>query len=213
MGESGEIKNPAPQKTKGYLHKDKRRFTRLHVQKGAGATPAITCKRRVHACRCLLSSQGLSGLLVHVFAKSMFIGEYSHTIDVKGRLAMPAKFRAKLQRGAVVTRGLDSCLFVFSAAEWKKFAEQVVSAPLTKANSRAFSRFLLAGAVEAEFDKQGRILIPEYLRAHAGLSKKTVVAGLGSRIEIWDDAAWQKYSKVTEKNSVSIAEELSELGI
>lgn len=143
----------------------------------------------------------------------MFIGEYSHTIDDKGRLAIPAKFRAKLERGAVVTRGLDSCLFLFSANEWKKFAEQVVSAPLTKANSRAFSRFLLAGASEAEFDKQGRVLLPEYLRSHAGLKKRTVVAGLGSRIEIWDEAAWEKYSKVTEKNSATIAEELSELGI
>lgn len=143
----------------------------------------------------------------------MFIGEYSHTIDAKGRLAMPAKFRARLKRGAVVTRGLDNCLFVFSATEWEKFAAQVTTAPLTKANSRAFSRFLLAGASEAEFDKQGRILIPEYLRTHAGLDKKTVVAGLGSRIEIWDETAWQKYSKVTEQNSVSIAEELSELGI
>lgn len=149
---------------------------------------------------------------MHV-AIAMFIGEYSHTIDAKGRLAMPSKFRSKLQRGAVVTRGLDNCLFVFSASEWKKFAEQVVNAPLTKANSRAFSRFLLAGAVEVEFDKQGRMLLPEYLRTHAGLTKKTIVAGLGSRIEIWDDTAWQQYSKVTEKNSVSIAEELSELGI
>jgi MraZ protein len=143
----------------------------------------------------------------------MFFGEYSHTIDAKGRLAMPAKFRAKLQRGAVVTRGLDNCLFVFSANEWKQFADQVMRAPLTKATSRAFSRFLLAGAVEAEFDKQGRILIPEYLRGHAGLQKKTIVAGLGSRLEIWDEGAWQKYSKVTERNSTSIAEELSELGI
>ncbi|MFA6551315.1 MAG: division/cell wall cluster transcriptional repressor MraZ [Patescibacteria group bacterium] len=142
----------------------------------------------------------------------MFIGEYSHTIDDKGRVAVPAKFRAKLQNGAVVTRGLDNCLFLYSKDEWQKLAEQISTSPINKANSRAFSRFMLAGAMEAEFDKQGRILLPEYLRGHAYLRKNVIMAGLYNRIEIWDEKAWQKYSKTTGKNSGKIAEELGELG-
>jgi MraZ protein len=142
----------------------------------------------------------------------MFIGEYSHTIDDKGRVAVPAKFRTKLQSGAVVTRGLDNCLFLYSKDEWQKLAEQISASPINKSNSRAFSRFMLAGAMEAEFDKQGRILLPEYLRGHAGLRKNVIMAGLFNRIEIWDEAAWKKYSKTTGKNSSKIAEELGELG-
>lgn len=143
----------------------------------------------------------------------MFIGEYSHTIDDKGRVAVPAKFRTKLQSGAVVTRGLDSCLFLFSADEWAKLAEKIANSPINKANTRAFGRFMLAGAMEAEFDRQGRILLPEYLRVHANLKKDVTIAGLYSRIEIWDTIAWRQYSKVTDKNSAKIAEELGELGM
>jgi len=128
-------------------------------------------------------------------------------------MAVPAKFRTKLKSGAVVTRGLDSCLFLFSKDEWEKLAEKIANSPINKANSRAFGRFMLAGAMEAEFDRQGRILLPEYLRQHANLNKKAVVAGLYSRIEIWEESAWKKYSKVTEKNSGKIAEELGELGV
>ncbi|PIR95014.1 cell division/cell wall cluster transcriptional repressor MraZ [Candidatus Falkowbacteria bacterium CG10_big_fil_rev_8_21_14_0_10_37_6] len=143
----------------------------------------------------------------------MFIGEYSHTIDAKGRMAVPAKFRAKLTSGAVVTRGLDNCLFLFSKEEWQKLAEQISASPINKANTRAFGRFMLAGATEAEFDKQGRILLPEYLRVYTGLKKKAIIAGIYNRIEIWEEGAWQKYSKQTQKNSAKIAEELGELGI
>lgn len=142
----------------------------------------------------------------------MFIGEYSHTIDDKGRVAVPAKFRIKLQSGAVVTRGLDNCLFLYSKDEWQKLAEQISASPINKSNSRAFSRFMLAGAMEAEFDRQGRILLPEYLRGHAGLRRNVIMAGLYNRIEIWDEIAWKKYSKTTGKNSGKIAEELGELG-
>lgn len=142
----------------------------------------------------------------------MFIGEYSHTIDDKGRVAVPAKFRAKLQSGAVVTRGLDDCLFLYAKEEWEKLAEQIAVTPLNKSNSRAFSRFMLAGAMEAEFDKQGRVLLPEYLRIHAGLRVKVIIAGVYDRIEIWDEGAWQKYSRATAKNSGRIAEELEGLG-
>ncbi|MFH1326361.1 MAG: division/cell wall cluster transcriptional repressor MraZ [Candidatus Falkowbacteria bacterium] len=141
----------------------------------------------------------------------MFIGEYSHNIDDKGRVAVPAKFRSKLKSGAVVTRGLDNCLFLYSQDEWKKLAEQIASAPINKANTRAFGRYMLAGAMEAEFDKQGRILLPEYLRDYASLKKKAIIAGLYNRIEIWDESAWKKYSKTTEKNSSKIAEGLGEL--
>jgi len=141
----------------------------------------------------------------------MFIGEYSHNIDDKGRMAVPSKFRQKLKNGAVVTRGLDNCLFLYSKEEWEKLAEQIAASPINKANSRAFSRFMLAGAMEAEFDKQGRILLPDYLRGHAGLKKKAIVAGLYSRIEIWDEDTWKKYSKANEKNSAKIAEGLGEL--
>ncbi len=141
----------------------------------------------------------------------MFIGEYSHNIDDKGRVAVPAKFRSKLKSGAVVTRGLDNCLFLYSQDEWKKLAEQIASAPINKANTRAFGRYMLAGAMEAEFDKQGRILLPEYLRDYASLKKKAIIAGLYNRIEIWNESSWKKYSKTTEKNSGKIAEGLGEL--
>ena len=142
----------------------------------------------------------------------MFIGEYSHAIDDKGRVAVPAKFRNMLQNGAVVTRGLDNCLFLYAKEEWQKLAEQISASPINKANSRAFSRFMLAGAMEAEFDRQGRILLPEYLRTHAGLRKNVILAGLYNRIEIWDEGSWQKYSKVTGRNSGRIAEELEGVG-
>lgn len=144
---------------------------------------------------------------------TMFIGEYSHTIDDKGRVAVPAKFRTQLKNGAVVTRGLDNCLFLFSKEEWQKLAQQISASPINKANTRAFGRFMLAGASEAEFDKQGRILLPEYLRGHASLSKKAIIAGIYNRIEIWEESAWQKYSRQTQKNSAKIAEELGELGM
>jgi len=143
----------------------------------------------------------------------MFIGEYQHAVDGKGRLAVPVKFRKDLTKGAVVTRGLDRCLFVFSAVEWQKLAEKLAALPLSQANARAFARLMLAGAMEAEVDKQGRVLLPEYLREYAKIGKDVVVAGLYSRIEIWDRAAWEKYKTKTEKDSDHIAERMGELGI
>src|SRR3989338_7898113 len=123
----------------------------------------------------------------------MFIGEYHHSIDEKGRLAVPVKFRSRLKKGAVVTRGLDQCLFLFEAGEWNAFAKRVAALPLSKSDDRAFSRFMLAGAMEVEIDSQGRVVLPEYLREYAVLAKETVVAGLFNRIEIWDKALWDKY--------------------
>lgn len=126
---------------------------------------------------------------------------------------MPVKFRSQLGKGAIVTRGLDHCLFVFTQAEWQELAKKLVALPLAQANSRAFARLMLAGAMEVELDSQGRILLPDYLRQYAGLGKKAIIAGVYNRMEIWDETAWQQYKAKTESNSNEIAEKLSELGI
>lgn len=143
----------------------------------------------------------------------MFIGEFQHSLDDKSRLAIPVKFRAELKTGAVVTRGLDSCLFVFTKTEWKKLAEKLINLPLTQANSRAFARLMLSGAMDVKLDSQGRIIVPDYLQKFAGLKKKIVVTGLYSRLEIWDEDRWQVYKQQTEANSNDIAEKMGELGI
>ncbi len=143
----------------------------------------------------------------------MFIGEYSHTLDDKGRVAIPIKFRATLKKGAVVTRGLDHCLFVYTAAEWGKLAEKLVNLPISQANSRAFARLMLAGAMDIDVDKQGRVMLPDYLREFAHLQKDVVVAGLYNRLEIWDAATWKKYKEQTEAESNEIAERMGELGV
>lgn len=143
----------------------------------------------------------------------MFIGEYQHNLDLKGRLAIPVKFRDKLAGGAIITRGLDSCLFLFALKEWEILAQKLVALPLAQANSRAFVRLMLAGAMDVEIDKQGRILIPDYLRKYAGFKREAIIAGLYNRIEIWDSEKWQEYKTKTEGSSEEIAEKLSELGI
>ena len=143
----------------------------------------------------------------------MFIGEYTISMDAKGRIAVPAKFRTSLNANAVVTRGLDKSLFLYTKAEWETIATKLAALPLSKANSRAFARLMLAGAYDTELDKQGRIMIPEYLRKFGSLKKKVVVAGLYSRIEIWDYDAWQEYKASTERDSTAIAEGLGELGV
>ena len=142
-----------------------------------------------------------------------FIGEYSHSLDDKGRLAIPTKFRADLKKGAVVTKGLDSCLFLYTKAEWNKAAEKYAALPISQSNSRAFSRHMLAGAMDVEFDKQGRALIPEYLRQFAELKKSVVIAGLYNRLEIWDEEKWKTYKSQTESESNAIAERMAELGV
>ncbi|MCG2698734.1 division/cell wall cluster transcriptional repressor MraZ [Candidatus Parcubacteria bacterium] len=143
----------------------------------------------------------------------MFIGEYKHNLDNKGRLAVPAKFRAILKSGAVVTKGLDDCLFLYSKKEWEELAQKISSLPVNKANDRAFARFTLAAAMEVDFDKQGRIMLPEYLRKFCSLKKKVIIAGLYDRLEIWDENKWNKYKTGTEKKSGAIAEALGELGV
>ena len=142
----------------------------------------------------------------------MFIGEYKHSVDDKGRMAIPAKFRKSLAGGVVVTRGIDPHLYIFPAEEWAKLADKIAKLSITQANSRAFSRHMLGGASEAEIDSQGRILIPEYLRKHAGISNQAVVIGLYDRVEIWSDERWHEHHAKIEQNSQQIAEQLGELG-
>jgi len=143
----------------------------------------------------------------------MLIGEYHYNLDTKGRLALPAKLRHELGETVIVTRGLDSCLFVYSKKEWEVLLSQLVNLPLTQSNSRAFSRFMLAGAVESEIDQQGRVLIPDYLRKFAGLNKKVVIAGVSNRLEIWDENLWNEYRTKTERDVNDIAEKLINFGI
>ena len=143
----------------------------------------------------------------------MLLGEYRHNLDTKGRVAIPAKFREKLAAGAIITRGLDNCLFVFGPKEWETLAAKLTALPLSQSNSRAFVRLMLSGAADVEFDAQGRILIPDYLRKYAGLDKKVVITGLYSRLEIWGEEQWEKYKQKTESSSEEIAEQLGELGI
>jgi len=143
----------------------------------------------------------------------MFIGEYHFTIDSKGRIAIPAKLRTGFLNKGVITRGLDNCLFLFTINDWDQMAEKIKTLPISQANSRAFSRLMLAGAMEVELDSQGRILIPDYLRKYAKLNKKIVLAGVYSRLEVWDEEEWAKYKEKTEKESEDIAEKLSDLGI
>jgi MraZ protein len=143
----------------------------------------------------------------------MFIGEYNHSIDEKGRLAMPVKFRAEMAGGAVVTKGLDNCLSVYTEKEWEVLAEKLANLPLTQAASRAFARLMLAGATQVTIDKQGRINVPGYLHEFAGLSGTVVIAGLFTRVEIWSQKNWQEYKSKTEGDSSAIAEELTNLGV
>lgn len=153
-------------------------------------------------------------MLVHHFKQQpVFIGEYSHNLDDKGRLAIPVKFRRELAKGAVVTRGLDNCLFLYTKPEWAKLAEKLAALPISQANSRAFSRLMLAGAMDVEVDKQGRMVLPEYLRQFAALKKEVIVAGLYNRLELWDSEVWKKYKGQTEKESGDIAEKMGELGV
>jgi len=143
----------------------------------------------------------------------MFIGEYKHNLDNKGRLAVPSKFRSQLEQGAVVTKGLDNCLFLYSKEKWEEVAKKYANLPVSQASARAFARQMLAGAMEVDFDAQGRITLPEYLRVFAKLDKKAVVAGLYDRLEIWDEAEWDIYKNSTESESTEIAERLGELGV
>lgn len=143
----------------------------------------------------------------------MFIGEYQASLDDKGRISIPVKFRAQLKSKIVVTRGLDSSLFLYPMDEWKKLAEKLASLPISAANSRAFARLMLAGAMDCDIDKQGRIILPAYLKEFAKIQKRAIIAGLYNRIEIWSEQLWQTYKQQTEAASNSIAEQLGSLGV
>lgn len=143
----------------------------------------------------------------------MFIGEYHYSIDDKNRLGIPVKFRTNLLKGAVVTRGIDVCLFLFPKNEWQKLATKLASMPISKSKNRTFTRLMLAGAMDVRLDKQGRINVPDYLRKYAQVRKKVVIAGLYNRLEIWDERKWEEYKKKSEASSSDIAEALNELGV
>lgn len=144
---------------------------------------------------------------------TMFIGEYSYTIDEKGRCALPPRYRAALSDGVVVTRGLDNCLFLYTKKDWEEIAGKLGTMPTTDKSARDYARLMLAGAMEIVPDKLGRIVLPQYLRDFAGLSKNALIAGLYNRMEIWDEAVWKKYEAQIEKNSSDIADKLSSLGV
>ncbi len=141
----------------------------------------------------------------------MFTGEYTHSIDAKGRLIVPAKFRESLGDAFVVTKGLDGCLFVYSNTEWEKIEKKFEEIPLTTKDARKFSRFFFSGAAVCEVDKQGRILLPGTLREYASLEKEIVLAGVFNRVEIWDKTKWDDNSTYDDMDE--IAEHMAELGL
>lgn len=142
----------------------------------------------------------------------MLIGEYSHNLDPKKRLSIPSKFRRELGAGAVLTRGLDGCLWLFPKSQWEALAGRIAALPMAQAQSRSFARLLLSGASEAPFDSLGRILVPDYLKEYAKLTREVVVTGVHTRLELWDRTAWEHYKKKLEKDGDAIAQQLGELG-
>src|SRR5690554_2404653 len=128
----------------------------------------------------------------------MFMGEYQHNMDVKGRVIIPAKFRAELGEKFVATRGLDNCLFVYPMHEWSVLENKLTTLPITSKNARTFVRFFFSGATECELDKQGRISIPGNLRTYANMEKELVIIGLANRIELWAKEKWDSYLDAAE---------------
>lgn len=138
----------------------------------------------------------------------MFMGEYQHSIDVKGRMIVPAKFRELLGETFVLTRGLDQCIFGYPMDEWRKLEQKLKDLPMTKKDARSFARFFFSGATEVELDKQGRINIPSTLINHANLEKECIVLGVSSKIEIWAKDAWEAYFEESSESFNDIAENL-----
>jgi MraZ protein len=143
----------------------------------------------------------------------MFIGEYTHSIDTKNRLSMPAKFRKDLKTGLVITRGLDNCLFAFTKTDWQKLVDKLANLPFGTADARGFSRIMLAGAMDVKLDSLGRILLPDYLKKYASLKKSVVITGLYNRLEIWDESKWKTYKTKIENSAEKLAEQMGSLGI
>ena len=143
----------------------------------------------------------------------MLIGEYEHSLDVKGRLIMPAKLREDIGEKFIITKGLDGCLFGFSLSEWTNFEEKLKSLPLTNKNARDFVRFFLSGAVNVEIDKQGRFLVASNLREYASMEKEVVIIGVGTRIEFWSKDKWNQYNSSDNISADTLAENMTMLGI
>ena len=141
----------------------------------------------------------------------MFMSEYNHTVDAKGRLIIPSKFREILGDEFVISKGMDGCLFVYANDDWKAFEEKLTSLPLINKEARQFARFFLAGAAQVEVDKQGRILLPASLRSFANLDKDVGLVGVGSRIEIWDKEKYEALS--ADENMDDIANAMEALGL
>ncbi len=133
----------------------------------------------------------------------MFMSEYNHTVDTKGRLIVPSKFREQLGDEFVVTKGMDGCLFVYANDDWNAFEQKLTSLPLINKEARKFARFFLAGAAQVEVDKQGRILLPANLRQFAGLEKDVVLVGVGSRIEIWSRENWENMDADSDMDDIA----------
>ncbi|GAU78684.1 cell division protein MraZ [Fusibacter sp. 3D3] len=143
----------------------------------------------------------------------MFTGEYRHSVDAKNRLSIPSKFREKLGDTFYITKGLDHCLFIFSMDEWQLFEEKLKALPLSNKKARAFARSFFAGAAECALDKQGRILLPQPLREHASIDREVYINGAGSRVEVWDQKAWEAYNDFMTANMDDLAEDMESLGI
>lgn len=143
----------------------------------------------------------------------MLLGEHLHTLDTKKRLSLPSKFRKELGNKVVVTHGLDHCLFIYSVSEWKKFSAKLSELSMGQGDSRSFTRFILGSAVEADVDKAGRILVPDFLKTFAKLKQKVVVVGIGNRVELWNETTWRQYKGELEKKADTLAEKLGEIGM
>lgn len=143
----------------------------------------------------------------------MLIGEYRHTLDDKKRLAVPVNYRKELGKKVVLTRGLDSCLYLYPQGEWQKMSEKLSTLSMGQADTRNFNRFIFAGAVEAEIDNLGRVLIPDFLKKFAGLGSKVVLAGVNDRVEIWDESRWLEHTGQVEREADRLAEKLGEIGV
>lgn len=142
----------------------------------------------------------------------MLIGEYQHSIDDKNRLSLPAKFRGELGKKVVLAKGLDKCVAVFTIKGWQQVAEKLSQASMLQADNRSFNRFMFSGATEADVDSIGRVLVPDFLKEWAGLQTKVVVIGVESRVEIWNDASWQKHKESVERQADALAEKLGQVG-
>ncbi|ATO46690.1 hypothetical protein C5L30_000872 [Companilactobacillus farciminis] len=140
----------------------------------------------------------------------MFMGEFHHTLDTKGRVIVPAKFRKLLGDKFVITRGMDGCLFGYPIEQWEKLEAQLDKLPLTKKDARAFTRFFYSAAAEVEFDKQGRINLSAPLIKFAKLEKDCVIVGVSDRIEIWDAERWNEFSQEAEDNFEEISEKMTD---